>query len=134
MQLDKTQIIEFLEEQGQHQRADQAQQHLPEHEPITEENLEAATSGPDISEAVSSHAERPVVAKERVWSGPRRHRAGRGRGDSDRAGPQGAGLPRQHEHPEAVPLIAAGRGGQATQDHVDRFPEKVDRFPKKEDS
>jgi hypothetical protein len=30
MQLDKAQIIEFLKEQGEHQQADQAQQHLPE--------------------------------------------------------------------------------------------------------
>jgi uncharacterized protein (TIGR02271 family) len=40
-----------------------------EHEPITEENVEAATSGPDISEAeheVTLRAERPVVAKETV--------------------------------------------------------------------
>ncbi|MDT5120442.1 MAG: hypothetical protein QOE30_6181 [Mycobacterium sp.] len=40
-----------------------------EREPITDQNREAATSGPDISEAeheVTLHAERPVVAKETV--------------------------------------------------------------------
>ncbi len=30
MQLDKAQIIEFLEDRGQHQQASQAQQNLPE--------------------------------------------------------------------------------------------------------
>lgn len=38
-------------------------------EPISEQNVEAATSGPDISEAeheVTLHAERPVVGKETV--------------------------------------------------------------------
>ncbi len=30
MQLDKAQIIEFLEDRGQHQQANQAQQNLPE--------------------------------------------------------------------------------------------------------
>ncbi len=30
MQLDKTQIVDFLKERGQHQQADQAQQNLPD--------------------------------------------------------------------------------------------------------
>jgi uncharacterized protein (TIGR02271 family) len=40
-----------------------------EREPITEANVEAATSGPDISEAeheVTVHEERPVVEKQAV--------------------------------------------------------------------
>lgn len=50
MQLDKTQIVEFLKERGQHQQADQAQQNLPEQVDTDQHSALLAQHGVSVEE------------------------------------------------------------------------------------
>lgn len=50
MQIDKDQIIQFLKEKGQHQEADQAQQHLPDKVDTQEHGGLLAQHGIDVQD------------------------------------------------------------------------------------
>ncbi len=92
-----------------------------EREPVTEDNREAAMSGPDITEAeheVMVHAERPVMAREKVpfARGRQETRAAVGAGPEGPAATLADHVPgRQHggtvrlEQRELVSLLCAPR-------------------------
>ena len=88
-----------------------------EREPITDKNVGASRSGPNISEEeheVILHQEHPIVEKEAVrWSGPARHRDGDRPGDCPRRCPQYRSTPTSTEaepgaDPTAEPAALQG--------------------------
>ena len=90
-----------------------------EREPITDENVDAATAGPEISaeeHEVVLHAERPVVDKRggREGARPARHRDRRGRARGLRGGPQRADRDRRRGRRTVAVSTTSGQQAGAT--------------------